>query len=154
RALMTTGYAGKSEFPGEKVVLGVSENKADILPFSEERNFQRDIFPFDHAIVGIRADGGTKTQEWYSKDPFNPRPRTFIGVADFDRILILTSQRQTQGNAAKILQAFGSQKVMMLDGGGSTQLIVEGAVVVPSSDKTPRPLPQAIGVFRGRGNRS
>ncbi|MEL7034464.1 MAG: phosphodiester glycosidase family protein [Cyanobacteria bacterium J06592_8] len=150
RALITTGYAGKSEFPGEKVVLGITENWADILPFSEESNFQQDIFPFDNAIVGIRADGGTKMQEWYSKDPFNPRPRTFIGVADSNQILILTSQRQTQENAAKILQAFGSQKVMMLDGGGSTQLIVEGSVVVPSSDKTPRRLPQAIGVFRGR----
>ncbi|MDY7021182.1 MAG: hypothetical protein SWJ54_07455 [Cyanobacteriota bacterium] len=49
RALMTTGYAGKSEFPGEKVVLGVSENKADILPFSEERNF--------HAASGKRVVG-------------------------------------------------------------------------------------------------
>ena len=31
--LITTGYAGNTEFPGEKVVLGLAENRADILLF-------------------------------------------------------------------------------------------------------------------------
>ncbi|MCG5060957.1 MAG: phosphodiester glycosidase family protein [Limnoraphis sp. WC205] len=148
--LITTGYAGNTEFPGEKVVLGVSENRADILPFSEDSNFQKDSFPFDHAIVGIREDGGTKTVEWYSKEPLKERPRTFMGVANFSHIFILTSPGKTQGDAAKILKAFGAEKVMMLDGGGSTQLIIKGIDFVSSSDPTPRTIPQAIGVFEGQ----
>ncbi|WP_049559360.1 phosphodiester glycosidase family protein [Limnoraphis robusta] len=148
--LITTGYAGNTEFPGEKVVLGLAENRADILPFSEDSNFQKDSFPFDHAIVGIREDGGTKTVEWYSKDPLKERPRTFMGVANFDHIFILTSPGKTQGDAAKILKAFGAEKVMMLDGGGSTQLIIKGIDFVSSTDATPRTIPQAIGVFEGK----
>lgn len=148
--LITTGYAGNTEFPGEKVVLGLAENLADILLFSEYSNFQKDSFPFDHAIVGIREDGGTKTVEWYSKEPLKERPRTFMGVANFDHIFILTSPGKTQGDAAKILKAFGAEKVMMLDGGGSTQLIIKGIDFVSSSDATPRTIPQAIGVFEGK----
>lgn len=148
--LITTGYAGNTEFPGEKVVLGLVENWADILPFSEDSNFQKDSFSFDHAIVGIREDGGTKTVEWYSKEPLKERPRTFMGVANFSHIFILTSPGKTQGDAAKILKAFGAEKVMMLDGGGSTQLIIKGIDFVSSSDPTPRTIPQAIGVFEGQ----
>jgi len=39
---------------------------------------------------------------------------------------------------------------MMLDGGGSTQLIIKGIDFVSSSDATPRTIPQAIGVFEGK----
>ncbi|MEB3279987.1 MAG: phosphodiester glycosidase family protein [Lyngbya sp.] len=152
--LITTGYAGNREFPGEKVVLGISENTVDILPVSEDSNFEKDSFPFDNAIVGIREDGGTKSTEWYSKDPFKERPRTFIGVADFHLIFILTSPVKTQGNAAQLLKEFGAKKVMMLDGGGSTQLIVEGTELLSSSDITSRTIPQAIGVLSGKKGRS
>jgi exopolysaccharide biosynthesis protein len=73
-----------------------------------------------------------------------------MGVANFDHIFILTSPGKTQGDAAKILKAFGAEKVMMLDGGGSTQLIIKGIDFVSSSDPTPRTIPQAIGVFEGK----
>lgn len=148
--LITTGYAGKSEFPQEKVVLGISKNKTDILPFSEDSNFKKDSFPFANAIVGIQEDGGTRSREWYSKDPFKERPRTFIGVADLHLIFILTSPGKTQGNAAQLLKDFGAKKVMMLDGGGSTQLIVTGTELVSSTDTQARMIPQAIGVLDGR----
>ncbi|MGB3191768.1 MAG: phosphodiester glycosidase family protein [Limnoraphis sp.] len=90
------------------------------------------------------------SREWYSKDPFQERPITFMGVADFHLIFILTSPGKTQGDAAQLLKDFGAKKVMMLDGGGSTQLIVSGRELVSSSDATPRTIPQAIGVLSGR----
>ncbi len=153
--LISSGYAGAGEFSSEKVVFGMLENSAEIVPFLESYNFEQDSLPYINAIVGIREDGGVKTREWYSKAPFKKLPRTFLGVADVDRnginetILILTAHRQTQGGADQLLKKWGAHSVMMLDGGGSTQLIVEGQELLYSTDSNPRTLPQAIGVLQG-----
>ncbi|MGL5082974.1 MAG: phosphodiester glycosidase family protein [Microcoleaceae cyanobacterium] len=150
---ITTGYAGSSEFPNEKVILGIQQEFAEIVPFSEQINIQTNSFPYQQAIVGIREDGGTQSMTWYSKAPLQNLPRTFMGVADTDgdklheTVLILTSTHQTQSGAAQILKSFGATSVIMLDGGGSTQLIVQGKTVIQSTDSRARQIPQAIGVF-------
>lgn len=152
--LISSGYAGAGEFLGEKVVFGTLENSAEIVPFLESHNFEQNSFPYINAIVGIREDGGIKVREWYSKAPFKKLPRTFLGVADIDHnginetVLILTAHRQTQGGAAQLLKKWGANVVMMLDGGGSTQLIVEDQELLSSTDSNPRSLPQSIGVLQ------
>lgn len=72
--------------------------------------------------------------------------RTFIGVADGDAdgireiVLIYSGEAVTQQEAAATLRAFGALEIMMLDGGGSSQLFCEGQDVIQRS----RPLPQTI----------
>jgi hypothetical protein len=56
--------------------------------------------------------------------------------------LIFNSKISRQIDAASVLQAFGADQVMMLDGGGSTQLICQNEALI----KSDRPIPQAIGV--------
>ena len=153
--LVSSGYAGVEEFPQEKLIFGIQNQTAEIIPFSEQTNYQQTQFPYTEAIVGIREDAAIAPIQWYSKDPFIERPRTFLGVADQDldqqneTVLILTSKGQTQSNAAQMLKEFGANQVMMLDGGGSTQLIVQGTEPLSSTDPTPRLIPQAIGILVG-----
>jgi hypothetical protein len=153
--IVSTGYAGIEEFPNEKVVFGVINQTAEIVAFSEDSNFENNNFPYEEAIVGIRKTGAIEPKEWYSKDPEIERPRTFLGVADFDSdpqnetILILISKGQTQISAAQLLFKFGASEVMMLDGGGSTQLNIQGKEVLSSTDSLARMIPQGIGIFEG-----
>jgi hypothetical protein len=153
--IVSTGYAGNEEFPDEKVIFGVINQTAEIVPFSENSNFTDSDFPYQEAIVGIRKDGAIEPNKWYSKDPLIERPRTFLGVADFnsdnhnETILILTSKGKTQRGAANLLFKFGATQVMMLDGGGSTQLNILGEEVLSSTDPVSRTIPQAIGVSQG-----
>jgi exopolysaccharide biosynthesis protein len=128
---------------------------AEIVPLSEESNFENNNFPYEEAIVGIHKTGAIEPKEWYSKDPLIERPRTFLGVADRnldkqnETILVLTSTGQTQVGAAQLLSQFGASEVMMLDGGGSTQLNIQGKEVLSSTDNPPRMIPQGIGIFQG-----
>lgn len=153
--IVSTGYAGSEEFPDEKVVFGVMEKVAEIVPFSENSNFENTNFPYKEAIVGIRKEGAIEPEKWYSKDPLIERPRTFLGVADRnldkqnETVLILTSQGKTQAGAADLLLKFGATQVMMLDGGGSTQLNILGEEVLSSTDPVSRTIPQAVGVLQG-----
>ncbi len=153
--IVSTGYAGIEEFPNEKVIFGVNNQTAEIIAFSENSNFENTHFPYQEAIVGIFKRGAIEPKEWYSKDPLIERPRTFLGVADFnldnqnETILILTSEGKTQVGAAQLLSEFGANQVMMLDGGGSTQLNIQGKERLSSTDSPSRMIPQAIGVFQG-----
>ena len=66
--------------------------------------------------------------------------RTFVGVGDWDGsqyktlLIFATKAMKLQKYAADQLRDAGASKVMMFDGGGSTQLVVDGSLVVPSSD--------------------
>ena len=62
-------------------------------------------------------------------------------------VFIFNSKYTTQTDAADVLNEFGASKVLMLDGGGSTQLICDGQSLVTSSRK----VPQTIGVISGGG---
>lgn len=72
--------------------------------------------------------------------------RTFVGVADKDgdgvreQLLIYSGEAATQAEAVAVLRAFGATEMMMLDGGGSSQLLCEGRDVIQRL----RPLPQTI----------
>ncbi len=75
--------------------------------------------------------------------------RTFVGVADrnedgsLESVLILNTSTATQSGAANALREFGAQQVMMLDGGGSTQLLCKSGWHI----KSDRPVPQAVAVI-------
>lgn len=75
--------------------------------------------------------------------------RTFVGLDDRDKdgkqemLLVLNTQTALQSGAAAVLRDFGADRVMMLDGGGSTQLLCKSGWHIRSD----RPIPQALAVF-------
>jgi hypothetical protein len=138
--VFSDGYAGEIEFPEEKLILAVWENRAEIVPFHP---LYLKLSTAPDAIVGLTEDA--------DKGVLNETGRTFMGVADTDgdrlneTVLIFTSKKATQPRAAAVLKNLGATEVLMLDGGGSTQLFCEGKSYVDS----PRTVPQAIAVFSG-----
>lgn len=92
--------------------------------------------------------GGLDSEFSIDKDNPNIR-RTFIGVRDLEgygtyrTLLIYSGTGATQDFARDQLIAFGAEKWMMFDGGGSSELIVDGINKVASS----RPIPNALVVY-------
>lgn len=80
--------------------------------------------------------------------------RQCIGIDNDNNIVILTFQGKTDVYGATIQDVYNIASVnnihslYMLDGGGSTQLMVEGSTVVPSSDAVPRALGDVL-TFNG-----
>lgn len=138
--IVSEGYAGEIEFPDEKLMLEVWNNRALISKF-QPNSLQLSTAP--NLIVGLQenADKGVEDQTG----------RTFIGVQDQDgdrlheTILIFTSKQATQHHATNVLKSFGATQVIMLDGGGSTQLICQGNNYINS----PRTIPQMITISSG-----
>ena len=133
---ISDGY-GIGEYPDQKLMLELWDDRADIVPLTE-RALNSSTAP--NIIAGLAGDA--------DKGPMALTGRTFIGVDDRDQdgryeiVLIFNSKTATQTNAVQVLQDFGADKVIMLDGGGSTQLICNGTNRVGSS----RTIPQSIGV--------
>ena len=83
--------------------------------------------------------------------------RTYVGTGDrqgdgiYELVLLLSIDNATAQQATEILeQSFCASQSMMLDGGGSTQLICSldpDRPLIPSSDSNPRTIPQTIGVL-------
>jgi hypothetical protein len=79
--------------------------------------------------------------------------RTFVGIDDadgngsYETVLIFNSSYARQVDAAAVLRSFGADKVIMFDGGGSTQLQCGSTSYISSS----RTIPQTIGVVSGGG---
>ncbi len=129
---------GKDTYVGEQLLLELWDERADIVELSEG------------AFSGSTAPNviGGLTEEANKRAKFSVG-RTFVGVDDrdadgiFESVLIFNTISALQSSAADVLRSFGADKVMMLDGGGSTQLICESGWHIRSD----RPLPQAIGVI-------
>ncbi len=138
--IVSDGYAGEIEFPHEKLMLAVWNDRASITKF-DPMSWQISTAP--NIIVGL--------QENADKGVEDKTGRTFIGVQDKDgdrlneTVLIFTSEQSTQPHTAKVLKSFGAAQVIMLDGGGSTQLICQGNNYISS----PRTIPQMIAIFSG-----
>lgn len=85
------------------------------------------------------------------------QPRTGIGVtADGQILLVVVDGRQprwslgpTIGEFARIMQDLGAVTALNLDGGGSTEMVVEGEVVNRPSDGHQRPISNAVLVLPG-----
>ncbi|MCU0487317.1 MAG: phosphodiester glycosidase family protein [Anaerolineales bacterium] len=137
--ILTDGY-GIKEFPEQKLMLEIWSDRLDIRPLSMENLYGSDA---PNIVAGLTEDA-----EKASKKAVG---RTFIGIADqdgdrrFETFFIFNTRVSKPEDAADSLRAFGASKVMMLDGGGSTQLACADQVYIDSE----RLIPQAIGIAAG-----
>ncbi len=137
--IITDGYA-LDEFVGQKLILEIWDDRVDITPLSKNSLYGS----YAPNVVAGLSEHANKRAKHYTG-------RTFIGVDDRNRdgrneiVLIFNTKTARQVDAAQVLRDFGADKVMMLDGGGSTQLICKGNSYV-SSDRL---IPQAIAVTGG-----
>lgn len=131
---------GLAQFPGNKLMLELWPDHANISEFTRD-GFYQSAAP---DVLGGLTERANKNAKKYVG-------RTFIGIDDrdvngyFETLMIFNTLSARQVDASKVLRDFGAAKVMMLDGGGSAQLICEGESYV-SSD---RYIPQALGIAAG-----
>ncbi|MGB9639414.1 MAG: phosphodiester glycosidase family protein [Anaerolineales bacterium] len=137
--ILSGGYS-KGEFTEERMMLEIWLDQVDIQPLTK-LNFQNSSAP--NILSGLL--------ETSRKSPDKYVGRTFAGVKDqegdgiFETLLIFSTQTARQADAAQTLRDFGAQKVLMLDGGSSTQLLCQGKSYI----KTDRLIPNAIAVLDG-----
>jgi hypothetical protein len=140
--ITSDGYAVKKEFqnPYQLLMLEIWGDRADIRTLTES-NIENSSAP---NILGGLSESANKGITNYVG-------RTFVGIDDtdgngtYDTILIFNSGLANQAGAAKVLRDFGADKVIMFDGGGSTQLRCKETTYISSS----RTIPQTIGVVKG-----
>lgn len=88
-----------------------------------------------------------------NKERYVSKPRTFVGVRDdngdrhSETVIFFVSNSATQERAAGVLASFGAGSKMMLDGGSSTGMYVNGSEVVPKSAAL---VPQAFVIYTGK----
>ena len=132
---ISDGYGSTSEYPGQIRDLNVrnGENQAWIDGFSGGNLTASDVAPELAAGLDVDADKG----------PTNWVGRTFVGVRDaggdgtYRTVLVFCSSLATQDWAEGILVGFGAAQQLMMDGGGSSQLVVEGETRVSSTRTIP-----------------
>lgn len=87
------------------------------------------------------------------KQPSVSKQRTFVGVRDdngdtrSETIIFFASQYATQSRAASVLESFGAGSKMMLDGGSSTSMYVNGQEVITGSAAL---VPQVFVIYTGK----
>lgn len=129
---------GRDTYPGQKLILELFQGYADIRELSHNSLY-------DSSAPDI---AGGLTEEANKRGKFAVG-RTFFGLGDRDgdgkleTVLTLNTLTATQAAAAATLREFGAQKVIMFDGGGSTQLLCKSGHYIPSE----RPIPQAIAII-------
>jgi hypothetical protein len=131
---------GIDQFPELKLVLQLWDDHADIQPLSRGSLYGSSA---PNIVAGLAEEANKRGTQYV--------PRTFVGVDDlnqdslYEMVYIFNTMTARQEDAAKVLREFGAEKVMMLDGGGSTQLLCQGKSMIDSD----RLIPQAIGVRSG-----
>jgi|GEM_PF-2482495 hypothetical protein len=139
--IISYGY-GLNEYPGLNKTLAFHSfaGKAQIQDYT--------VQTFDSSIPDVI--GALAAQA--DKSAASRLGRTFAGVIDRDRdsvpetVLFFSSAGSTQANAAAVLRNFGATEAAMLDGGGSTGLIVDGTPLIA----TDRTLPHAIAIYSNK----
>ena len=136
--LISSGY-GRDQFPGDQLLLEIWPHQATIRPMSEAALLTSTA---PNLLVGL-------TEEAAGRRPNARTGRTFIGVGNpneagfYQSLLIFSSQSARKTDAVTTLSQFGAERVMMLDGGASTQLICEGELLLGPG----RYIPQAIAIL-------
>lgn len=137
--VVSGGYS-KGEFNNQKFMLEIWKDQVNIRPLTKV-DFQKSSAP--NILGGLAEDARKSPQKFVG--------RTFVGIADqnldgvYETLLIFSTQAARQQDAAETLRLFGAEKVMMLDGGLSTQLVCQGKSYI----QTERLIPQAIAVLDG-----
>jgi hypothetical protein len=93
----------------------------------------------------------------------NQHPRTLLGLSEDKRTLFMVvvdgrapsrgRRGMTCGEAADLMLFIGSHWALNLDGGGSTEMVVNGNIVNVPSDGNERPVPTHLAVVRTPGAR-
>lgn len=85
-------------------------------------------------------------------------PRTAVGIKKDGTILVVVADGRTSRSAgmtlpelARYLIQLGADRAMNFDGGGSSEMVVNGAVKNRPSDGAERPVRVALGLFRAKG---
>ena len=119
--------------PGEKMMLSVDQDTVDISPLTQE-GFLDPQFP--NVLTGLTSTANKKP-----KDQTN---RLFLGTITGHELLLLFARNSTQAQAEKEILKLGAIKIMMLDGGGTTQLSCKHLGTTFSYFESQRLIPQAI----------
>lgn len=132
--LVSEGYEMR-RFRREREMLELWSSHAKISPLSRTALYTSTA---PDILAGLDETAWIRATE--------PLGRTLVGVGDRDGdtlnevLYVYSGAEVTQSHAVSVLRAFGANDVMMLDGGGSNQLICYGY----SHIKRIRPLPQMI----------
>ena len=135
--IVSDGY-GINEYIDQKLMLELWTDYADIRPLTRTDLYNSSA---PDILAGLSEDA--------NKVPGNSIGRTFIGILDNDSdgyhefVLIFNSKHSTQYHATQVLRDFGAAKIIMFDGGGSTQMICEDIEYISSN----RLIPQSIAVL-------
>ena len=137
--VISYGY-GLDEFPGLNKTIAWNNTTKDVRIEDYDRvTFDNPRFP---EVVGALAQTAGKRAN-------RELGRTFIGVKDGDgdgkneTIIVFSSKAAKQIDAVATLRSFGASRVAMLDGGGSTGLVIEGKRAIDSGTA----VPHAIGFY-------
>jgi hypothetical protein len=135
--VITYGYAIGKEYPGLIWVFefGRMGGGGSISPYG------RNIFETKSStdIVGALDVTANKSANRYL-------PRTFVGINPDKKIIFYSSNYARQIDATSTLKAFGAKEMAMLDGGGSTGIIIDGKPAITSN----RAIPHAIALYSGK----
>jgi Phosphodiester glycosidase len=130
--VISYGY-GLEEFPGlNKTIAWNNTTKQVKIADYDRLTFNQSAFP---EVVGALAETAGKRAN-------RPLSRTFIGVKD-STLLVFSSKAARQIDAVNALKSFGATQVAMLDGGGSTGLVVKGQKLIDTGTS----VPHAIGFY-------
>jgi hypothetical protein len=140
--LMSYGYGVNNEYPGLIRTLAFDSDFGS----SSIQSYSRGTFDsgIPNVVGGLDATA--------NKSPNSYIARTFVGVRDdnndghSETVMFFSSKKATQSLAFNTLRSFGAGSIMMLDGGGSGGLIVDGTSHITPS----RSIPQAFVVYAGR----
>src|SRR5207253_2235783 len=111
-----------------------------------------DIFDYDVGIFSRFPDVVGALNVKAEKRTNSPIQRTFAGVRDDDgdgrreTVLLYSTLHSSQGAAAAVLDGFGALDKVMLDGGSSTFMLLNGSPMVPGFGS----VPHAIAIYSGR----
>ena len=135
-AIISDGYDAKN-FVDQKLMLELWDHYARIRPLTRQALYTSSA---PNIVAGLDEKARKSIDHYVA--------RTFIGLIDRDRdgqheiVLVFNTLTARQKDAAQVLREFGADQIMMLDGGGSTQLLCQGQDIIASE----RLIPQALGV--------
>ncbi len=143
RGTTERGYADAREYPGAKAMLVLGEDAHSVVPYTDNADQLASADASD-AVVGLLW--------WADKKPRARVARTLIGVSPRGDTYVFVSPAATQRYAMAVLRRFGipASGMLMMDGGGSSQLVTRSGQVVPvkRTKQVLRKVPQVM-VVRG-----
>ncbi len=135
------GYGTTSEYTDQQLALWLLDDGGANIVAADPSALTVPSNP-DNQIVALTVDANKGRNSWV--------PRTFLGLMDSEdnahrTALLFVSKLATQAYAEGELARWGATQQIMLDGGSSAHLVVQGTAYVPSG----RAIPHLIRVIEG-----